>query len=69
MPNTSGNTYEEAMDQGFIRRPERKQSARQFLNVALPDMEEAISSNDPKNFFLHLLLSLQVAIHAMQWKK
>jgi hypothetical protein len=58
----------EAMDQGFIRRPERIQSAQQFMNVALPAMEEAIISNDPEKFlsaFTSLTSSCNTC-HAME---
>jgi hypothetical protein len=59
---------EEAMNQGFIRRAEHRQSAQQFLNVALPAMEEAISSNDPEKFlssFTSLTSSCNTC-HAME---
>lgn len=58
----------EAMEQGFIRRSERIQSAQQFMNVALPAMEEAISSNDPEKFLSDFttLTSSCNTCHAME---
>lgn len=41
---------EEAMEQGFIRRPEREASAQQFVSTALPQMEEAIKSGNIEEF-------------------
>lgn len=41
---------EEALEQGFVRRPERELSSRQFMNIVLPDMEEAIKSQSPERF-------------------
>ena len=58
---------EEAMDQGFIRRPERKQSAQQFMQQALPQMEKAIEEANPEVFmaaFTNLTASCNTC-HAM----
>jgi hypothetical protein len=41
---------EEALEQGFKRRPEREFSARSFMTVALPAIEEAIHSENQQNF-------------------
>jgi hypothetical protein len=40
----------EALDQGFLRRPERELSSRSFMTVAMPEMEAAIQSNDSSRF-------------------
>ncbi|TVQ84841.1 MAG: hypothetical protein EA393_14105 [Bacteroidetes bacterium] len=41
---------EEAMEQGFIRRPAREASSQQFISVALPEMEEIIRNRDKDAF-------------------
>ncbi len=41
---------EEALELGFIRRPDRELSSRQFMNIVLPDMEEAINSQSSERF-------------------
>lgn len=41
---------EEAMDQGFVRRPERKASSQQFMQVALPEMAASIEAANPDRF-------------------
>jgi hypothetical protein len=40
----------EALEQGFVRRPERELSSAAFLNVGLPGIENAIQSADPDAF-------------------
>lgn len=40
----------EAMHEGFVRRPERKNSAQTFLNEVVPQVEEAIESKNKENF-------------------
>jgi len=42
----------EAIENGLERRPNRAQSAEHFLNVTLPDMEEAIQKKDSSTFFV-----------------
>ncbi|MBW6480797.1 MAG: hypothetical protein K0B37_15315 [Bacteroidales bacterium] len=41
---------EEALQQGFMRRPEREASAQQFVSTALPEMEEVIQMGDKERF-------------------
>ncbi len=41
---------EEALEEGFVRRPDRELSSRQFMNVVLPEMEKAIASKDLSEF-------------------
>jgi len=40
----------EALEQGFVRRPERELSSAAFVNVGLPGIEKAIQSEDPDAF-------------------
>jgi hypothetical protein len=40
----------EALEQGFMRRPEHEESAQSFLNVALPNIEKAIKEEDQQVF-------------------
>lgn len=37
---------EEAIESGFVRRPERVKSAEHFITYSIPKMEEAIASKD-----------------------
>lgn len=37
---------EEAIENGFVRRPERVRSAEQFMTNTIPNMEKAIASRD-----------------------
>ncbi len=41
----------EALEQGFVRRPEHEASAQQFMEIALPEIEEVIKSADQRQFF------------------
>jgi mono/diheme cytochrome c family protein len=41
---------EEAIEDGLKRRPARANSAEHFMNVVIPEMEEAIGSDDKENF-------------------
>ncbi len=41
---------EEAMEQGFVRRPEREASSQQFISTALPQMEEVIQMGNKERF-------------------
>lgn len=43
---------EEAIENGIERRPKRAQSAKHFLDVTIPDMEDAIRSKDSTTFFV-----------------
>lgn len=40
----------EALEQGFVRRPEHEASSQQFMEVALPEIEEVIKSADKEQF-------------------
>lgn len=40
----------EALEQGFMRRPEHEESAQSFINVALPNIEKAIQAEDQQVF-------------------
>jgi hypothetical protein len=40
----------EALEQGFVRRPERELSSRSFMTLAMPAMQNAIRSNTPEEF-------------------
>jgi hypothetical protein len=40
----------EAMEQGFVRRPEHEESAAPFVNVSLPRMQKAIESEQSQEF-------------------
>ncbi len=40
----------EALEQGFMRRPEHEESAQSFVTVALPNIEKAIQTEDPQIF-------------------
>ncbi|MFN2395427.1 MAG: hypothetical protein ABR597_07040 [Bacteroidales bacterium] len=58
----------EAMEQGFVRRPEREASAQQFTTAALPEIEEIINSGDKERFlgsFTRLSASCNTC-HAME---
>jgi hypothetical protein len=39
-----------AMDRGLERRPARAESARSFMNQSIPEMEQAVESEDPEHF-------------------
>lgn len=41
----------EALEQGFVRRPEHEASAQQFMEVALPGIGEVIKTADQQQFF------------------
>jgi hypothetical protein len=41
---------DEALEQGYIRRPEREQSGKHFQEVIIPSMYEAIESEDKEEF-------------------
>ncbi|MEC3907074.1 hypothetical protein VOI54_08580 [Tamlana sp. 2201CG12-4] len=57
-----------AIENGLDRRPKRAKSAEHFLNVALPEMEEALKEQDTvvfnKNF--QMLSSSCISCHAME---
>ncbi len=40
----------EALEQGFIRRPEHEPSAQAFVNVALPEIQSAVESQNSEMF-------------------
>ena len=40
----------EALEQGFVRRPEREASARQFVTIALPEIEEIVKMGEKEKF-------------------
>ena len=59
---------EEVLDQGFVRRPDYRNSARQFTDVALPALEKAAEDGD-KAAFDRLFTQLTAACntcHAME---
>ena len=41
---------EEALESGFVRRPEREASSQQFMSVALPEMEKIIEEGNKEKF-------------------
>lgn len=41
---------EEALEDGFVRRPDREASAQQFMNVALTEMKEVIEAGNKEKF-------------------
>ncbi len=41
---------EEALEDGFVRRPDREASSQQFMSVALPEMEQVIADGDQDAF-------------------
>jgi small-conductance mechanosensitive channel len=51
---------EEALEQGFMRRPEREASAQQFVNQSLPEIE-AIANEGDKEAFLVSFTELAAA--------
>ncbi len=59
---------EEALEDGLQRRPARAQSAQHFMNVVIPEMEEAIASRNKENFDQAFeLFTLQCnSCHAME---
>ncbi len=38
------------MNRGLERRPARAESAQHFVNHAIPEMEQAVESEDPEHF-------------------
>jgi len=59
---------DEAMEQGFMRRPEREASSQQFISAALPEIEEVIQTGDKEKFlesFTRLTASCNTC-HAME---
>lgn len=57
-----------AVENGLERRPKRAESAQNFLNVALPQMDSAIASRDTVEFnqAFNALTSQCMACHAME---
>ena len=59
---------EEAMELGFLRRPDREASSQQFMSQALPNMKRVISEEDKEKFlteFTSLTASCNTC-HAME---
>ena len=58
----------EAMEQGFVRRPEHKESGLNFVENILPAMEKAIVSKDTTEFLMNFeIMTINCnACHAME---
>ena len=41
---------EEAMQEGFVRRPAREASSQQFMSVAIPEIEQIVQDGDKERF-------------------
>ncbi len=56
------------IENGLVRRPKRKQSAQQFLNIVLPEMKQAIAKKDTVIFNLNFdrLTNSCINCHAME---
>ena len=57
-----------AVENGLERRPKRAESAKNFLNVALPEMDSAIASRDTTQFTqaFNALTANCLACHALE---